>query len=47
MLTKAGVAIPSGVLAIAPAIVFGLVGGAIVKANAGKRTGLRHTPVRV
>jgi uncharacterized protein len=46
MLTKAGVAIPSGVLAIAPAIVFGLVGGAVVKANADKRTGLRHTPVR-
>lgn len=46
MLTKAGVAVPSGVLAIAPAIVFGLVGGAVVKASADKRTGLRHTPVR-
>ncbi len=47
MLTKAGVAIPSGVLAIAPAIVFGLVGGAVLKASANKRTGLRQTPVRV
>ena len=46
MLTKAGVAIPSGVLAIAPAIVFALVGGAVAKAGADKRTGLRQIPVR-
>jgi uncharacterized protein len=45
MLTKAGVAIPSGVLAIAPAIVFGLVGGAVLKANAAKRTGVRQIPM--
>jgi uncharacterized protein len=46
MLTKAGVAIPSGVLAIAPVIVFVLVGGAVAKAGGGGRPGLRHTPVR-
>lgn len=46
MLTKAGVGIPSGVLAIAPVIVFALVGGAVVKAGAAKGTGLQQTPIR-
>jgi uncharacterized membrane protein YfcA len=46
MLTKAGVAIPSGVLAIAPVIVFGLVGGAVAKGGAAKRPGLRQIPVQ-
>jgi uncharacterized protein len=47
MLTKAGVGIPSGVLAIAPVIVFALVGGAVVKAGAANGTGLQQTPIRV
>jgi uncharacterized membrane protein YfcA len=46
MLSKAGVPIPSGVLAIAPAIVFMLVGGAVAKASTAKRTGVRQIPVR-
>jgi uncharacterized membrane protein YfcA len=33
MLTKAGVAIPSAALAVAPVIVIGLVGGAVIKAS--------------
>jgi uncharacterized protein len=46
MLTKAGVAVPSGVLAIAPVIVFALVGGAVAKGGASKRPGLRQIPVQ-
>jgi uncharacterized membrane protein YfcA len=47
MLTKAGVAIPSGVLAIAPVIVFALVSGAVAKGGGTvKRPGLRQIPVR-
>ncbi len=42
MLTKAGVAIPSAVLAIAPVIVFVLVGGAVLKGT--ETTG--HAPLR-
>lgn len=33
-------------LAVAPVIVFGLVGGAVVKASAAKRAGLQQIPAR-
>jgi uncharacterized protein len=47
MLTKAGAAIPSAVLAIAPAVVFLLVGGAVIKgASVSRRTELHHVPAR-
>lgn len=45
MLTKAGVAIPSAALAVAPVIVIGLVGGAVVKAGSEKRA-RRSQPLR-
>lgn len=46
MLTRAGVAITRGALAAAPVIVFGLAGGAVVKASADKRTGLQQISVQ-
>lgn len=39
MLTKAGVAVPSAVLAIAPVLVIALVGGAVVKERSGAPRG--------
>lgn len=46
MLSKAGVAIPSAVLAVAPVVVIVLVGGAVAKASAGKQPGLQRVAVR-
>jgi uncharacterized membrane protein YfcA len=46
MLEKAGVAVPSFVLAIAPAIVIGLVGGAVLKERGSAHGQLRHAPAR-
>jgi uncharacterized membrane protein YfcA len=46
MLTKAGVAIPSAALAVAPVIVIGLVAGAVVKAGGEKRARGRSQPLR-
>ncbi len=45
MLSKAGVAVPSYTLAIAPALVIGLVAGAVLKERGGARP-LRHAHVR-
>jgi uncharacterized protein len=46
MLEKAGVAVPSFVLAIAPAIVIGLVGGAVLKERGSAQGQLRHAAAR-
>jgi uncharacterized membrane protein YfcA len=46
MVDKAGVEVPSFVLAIAPAIVIGLVGGAVWKERGHVHGQLRHMPAR-